>query len=61
MEESDMYFRWYADKMWTFVPAQAITARFLATFKEFPQRQELPSFNLDAVLSKLRAGAPAGN
>jgi len=61
MEESDMYFRWYADKMWTFVPAQAVTAQFLGTFKEFPQRQDLPSFNLDAVLAKLTAGNPAGN
>ena len=61
MEESDMYFRWYGDKMWTFVPAQVVTARFLATFKEFPQRQELPSFNLDAVLAKLNAGGPGGN
>ncbi len=61
MEESDLYLRWYSDKMWTFVPAQAITAQFLGTFKEFPQRQELPSFNLDAVLYKLRDGNPIGN
>ena len=31
MEESDMYLRWYIEKMWTFVPAQAVTARFLKT------------------------------
>ena len=38
MKESDMYLRWYSDKMWTFVPAQAITARFLGTFKpRFPR------------------------
>jgi hypothetical protein len=43
------------------VPAQAITAQFLGTFKEFPQRQELPSFNLDAVLAKLREGNPVAN
>jgi len=61
MEESDMYFRWYGDKMWTFVPVQAVVARFLSTFKEYPQRQELPSFNLDAVLEKLAQGGPAGN
>jgi arylsulfatase len=61
MEESDMYFRWYGDKMWTFVPVQAVVARFLSTFKEFPQRQELPSFNIDAVLEKLAQGGPAGN
>ncbi len=56
-----MYFRWYADKMWTFVPAQAITARFLSTFREFPQRQKSASFNLDQVLQQLQAGSPAGN
>ena len=34
--ESALYIRWFADQMWTFVPAQAITGKFLATFKEFP-------------------------
>ena len=34
--ESALYIRWFADQMWTFVPAQAITAKFLETFKEFP-------------------------
>ena len=35
-KESSMYIRWFADNMWTFVPAQQITAEFLSTFKEFP-------------------------
>jgi len=61
MEESDLYLRWYSDKMWTFVPAQAVTANFLETFKDYPQRQELPSFNINAVLDKLKGGHPAGN
>ena len=61
MEEADMYFRWYGDMKWTFVPAQAVTARFLGTFEEFPQRQALPSFNLDAIPDKLGSGAPGGN
>ena len=34
--ESALYIRWFADQMWTFVPAQAITAEFLATFKDYP-------------------------
>ena len=59
MEESDLYLRWYSDKMWSFVPAQAVTAQFLSTFQEFPQRQELPSFNINAVLDKLGAGRPS--
>ena len=35
-KESSMYIRWFADNMWTFVPAQAIAKDFLASFKEFP-------------------------
>jgi arylsulfatase len=29
MTEAKMYFRWYADKMWTFVPAQAFVREFV--------------------------------
>jgi arylsulfatase len=29
--ESHMYFRWWADKLWTFVPAQTIVGQFLQT------------------------------
>ncbi len=32
MRESKMYFRWYADKMWTFVPAQTVVGEFVKTF-----------------------------
>jgi len=35
-KDSQMYLRWMADQMWTFVPAQTVTAEFLQTFKEFP-------------------------
>lgn len=24
-----MYFRWFADKLWTFVPAQTVVAKFI--------------------------------
>lgn len=34
--KSSMYTRWFADNMWTFVPAQAYVAKFLETFKDFP-------------------------
>jgi arylsulfatase len=30
------YLRWYADNMWTFVPAQAYIKKFLATMDDFP-------------------------
>ena len=35
------------------MPAQAYVGQFLATFKDYPQRQKAASFNLDEVMSKL--------
>jgi arylsulfatase len=47
-----------ADQMWTFVPAQEILGKFLATFKEFPQRQPVGSLSVDKVLKKMESGSP---
>ena len=51
--ESHMYFRWWADKLWTFVPAQMIVGQFLQTFREFPPSQKSGSFSVDQVLDQL--------
>jgi arylsulfatase len=51
-KDSAMYIRWFADNMWTFVPAQNITGEFLATFKEFPPVQG-SSLGIDKVLQQL--------
>ena len=53
MRESKMYFRWYADKLWTFVPAQAVVAQFIGTFKEFPPSQPSATFGPDQALEAL--------
>jgi len=37
-----------------FVPAQAIVAEFLGTFKEFPPRQKPASFSVGDALSHLQ-------
>jgi hypothetical protein len=58
-DESSMHFRWVADKLWTFVPAQQFVGEFLATFKEFPPSQKSGSFSVDQVLQQLSAGAGA--
>jgi arylsulfatase len=50
-----MYTRWYADKLWVMVPAQAIVGQFLQSFKEFPQRQKSASFNVQQVLDQMKA------
>jgi arylsulfatase len=58
--ESPMAMRWVADKMWAFVPMQALVGYFLQSFKEFPQRQKSASFNIDQVMRQLEQGAGAG-
>jgi arylsulfatase len=54
--DSPMYFRWWGDKMWTFVPAQGYISKFLDTFKEFPPSQMSSSLSIDKVLMSLAAG-----
>jgi arylsulfatase len=54
---SNTYYDWLIDHAFLFVPAQAFVGQFLATFKEFPQRQKSDSFNLDVVLRKMGEGA----
>ena len=58
--ESHMYFRWWADKLWTFVPAQTIVGQFLQTFREFPPSQRSGSFSVDQVLDQLVSPGGAG-
>ncbi len=53
MRESKMYFRWYADKMWTFVPAQTVVAKWVETFKEFPPSQPSATFGPEQALQAL--------
>jgi arylsulfatase len=53
---SNTYWDWIFDHAFLLVPAQAYVGQFLATFKEFPQRQKADSFNLDSVLRKMQEG-----
>ncbi len=53
--DAALYVRhFYADQMWTFVPAQAYVGQFLETFKEFPPTQG-SSLSIDKVLQQLQA------
>ncbi len=53
-QHSAMYIRWFADQMWTFVPAQAIVGKFLSTFKEFPPVAG-SSLGIDKIVQSLSA------
>ncbi len=50
---SNTYYDWLLDHAFMLVPAQAYVAQFLATFEEYPPRQEAASFSLDRVMEKL--------
>ena len=54
---SNTYWDWYMDHAFVLVPAQSYVAEFLATFKDYPQRQKAASFNVDEVLAKLKEAA----
>ena len=51
---SNTYYDWLLDHAFLLVPAQQYVGEFLATFKDFPPRQEPSSFNLDEVMEKLQ-------
>jgi arylsulfatase A-like enzyme len=50
---SNTYYDWLMDHVFVIVPAQEYIGQYLASFKEYPQRQKAASFNLDDVMSKL--------
>jgi arylsulfatase A-like enzyme len=49
-DSSFLYDKWMVDRVFLLVPAQAIAARWMESFKEFPIRQKPASFNLDQVV-----------
>jgi arylsulfatase len=58
--QSDWYFDWQSHRLFMFVPAQALVAQWLSSFKEYPIRQKPASFNLDAVMQSLMQPQGAG-
>jgi arylsulfatase A-like enzyme len=59
-DESSLYTRWWADKLWTLVPAQAIVGQFLQSFQEFPPSQKSGSMNVSQFLDALQSGESGG-
>ncbi len=58
---SQFYADWFMRRIFVIVPAQAVVATWLDTFKEFPIRQKPASFNLDEVMQKLEQVGQSGN
>jgi arylsulfatase A-like enzyme len=51
---SNTYYDWLLDHAYLLVPAQDYVGQFLATFRDYPQRQKAASFNMDEVMQKLK-------
>jgi arylsulfatase A-like enzyme len=51
---SNTYYDWLINHVFLLVPAQNYVGQFLATFREYPQRQKAASFNMDQVLEHLK-------
>ena len=52
--ESGAYDRWFIDRAYWLVPAQAVVGQFLATFRDFPPRQKPASFSVDQALAAMQ-------
>ena len=56
---SNTYWDWMLDHAFLLVPAQAFVSQMVASFLEFPPRQESATFSITDALNKLRAGLPS--
>jgi hypothetical protein len=52
--EAGDYVRWFVEHAFVVVPAQAIVAQHIQSFKEFPPRQRPGSFSVEQALDQLR-------
>jgi arylsulfatase A-like enzyme len=59
-QEAGDYVRWAVDHAFVLVPAQALVAQHLESFKQFPPRQKPGSFSVDQAMEKLR-NPPSSN
>ena len=51
---SNTYNDWAIRRSFLAVPAQALVAQFIETFKEFPPRQTPSSFSVDQIMETLK-------
>ncbi len=52
MEQSDMYVKWWADRMFLMVPAQVMVSKYAESLKEFPPARG-SSLSIDQVLASM--------
>ena len=59
--DSMLYGSWQARRVFLLMPAQAIVARYVESFKEFPPRAKAASFTVSDVMEKITTAAPGQN
>jgi arylsulfatase A-like enzyme len=59
--DSINYGEWQAHRVFLLVPAQAVVARYIESFKDFPPRAKAASFTVGDVMEKITAGGPNKN
>jgi len=50
---SNTYYDWTLQRAFLIVPAQAMVAQFIETFRDFPPRQKPSSFSVDEVMASM--------
>jgi hypothetical protein len=55
------YADWQVHRVFIQVPAQAIVAKMLESFKEFPPRAKAASFTVSEVMEKIETASPQRN
>ena len=56
-DQSMSYVQWWGEKLWTLVPAQAVVAKYLNTFIEYPPSQKSGNLGVKQFLDKIQEGA----
>jgi arylsulfatase len=59
--ESIYYGEWQVRRGFVLVPAQAIVAKYIESFKEFPPRAKAASFTISDVMEKITTASPSQN
>ena len=59
--ESIFYARWQVERVWVQVPIQAVIAKWIESFKEFPPRTKAASFTVSDVMEKITTASPHQN
>jgi arylsulfatase len=56
-----LYGDWHAHRAFLLVPAQAIVAKYIESFKDFPPRAKAASFTVSDVMEKMTTATSGKN